>query len=488
MKIQKKDLDQEILNSLNIVDSLRNNFTVDSGFVAFNGKELYVKEFKDPNARKLTSYSHIREFNEHRYVSNDIYTSSFQNVLSETPLNKFRSSLVQPKNEVIFKSISQIMFTKKISNFLYVLSAAGIFYKYDVDNCSEVYEIDFSKMMKDLFAITIDGCEISDIVLKGEDLYISTYKHGIYLLNEATRSLQLAISEPGVIKISIIGNQILCFSEMLHIYSLETNGKTEKINFYKNEKIMNILTVEDKCFVICRSLGAFASDKVVHLLELDEIGSVVLSDNRVAKNPRLNSYDVLWSNTDGEHVYVSGIKNSHAFIWEYNVKNPIEFREIIIDQFDSENVLSVEKYFENFVIYTKDHIVVVKNGEIKNNFAIPNVVEEVIFSHGKYFIRSSDVLLRLSEVEYRDSNSAVLLADFLKDCNEMEVCVNADCKVSFISDSGEKLIPVYQIKYRGVVFSKLTIPADVSKVNILLDDIQGSVDSVIIKKNRIFYK
>ena len=488
MKIQKKDLDPELLSSLDLLDSLKRNFTVDSGFVAYNGKEMYIKEFKDPNARRLTDYAHIRNFNNHRYVTNDIYTSSFQNILSETPLNKFRSSLVQPKTEVIFKAISHIIFTKKIDHFIYVLSAAGIFYKYDVDNCSEAYEIDFSKMMKDLFAIQIDGCEISDIVLKGEDLFIATYKHGVYLLNENTRSLQLFISEPNVLKIAILGNQILCFSEMLHIYNLETASKTEKINFYKNEKILNILTVADKCFVVCRSLGAFASDKVVHLLELDEIGSVILSDNRIAKNPALNSYDIQWTNTDGEHLYVSGIKGPHAFIWEYNVKDPIEFREIIIDQFDSDEVLSVEKYFENFILYTKEHIVVVKNGEIRNNFAIPHIVEEVIYSHGKYFIRSSDVLLKLSDVEYRDSNSAVLLADSLKDCNEMEVCVNADCRVSFVADNGERLIPVYQIKYRGVVFSKLTVPADVSKINILLDDISDKVDSVIIKKNRIFYK
>ena len=77
MKIQKKDLDPELLSSLDLLDSLKRNFTVDSGFVAYNGKEMYIKEFKDPNARRLTDYAHIRNFNNHRYVTNDIYTSSF---------------------------------------------------------------------------------------------------------------------------------------------------------------------------------------------------------------------------------------------------------------------------------------------------------------------------------------------------------------------------------------------------------------------------
>ena len=488
MKIQKKDLDLDIVASLDVIDSLKKNFTSDSGFLAFNGKEMYVKEFKDPNSRRLVDFAYINGFKDYRYETDNLFINTFQNIMADTSLDTFRSSLVSPKLETIFKAKSTIIFTKKLDNFLYVITEDGTFYKYDVDNGRAIFELDFTRLGREFFDIEMLGTAVSDICHDEEDLYISTYKYGVFLLNEDTRSMKRIIMEPNVTHLEILGNSLLVFSDMLYIYSLETFARTEKINFYKNEKIMKVLDAGERIFVVGKSMGAFATEKALHLLELDELGSVVLSDCKVAKNPSFNSYDIQWANTDGEHVYVSGIKGRHAFLWEYLVNDPVQFREIIIDRFHSEQVLSVEKYFENFVLYTKEHIVVVKNGEIRRNLNVPDVVREVIYVGGHYFFRSADAIVRVLPVDYSTGNKTTLKIDSLRDTNELEVCLFGDAKMTFVTDQGSRIAPMFTIKHKDLIFSRLAIPADVSVVSVVIDNIVTNIDSVVVKKNRIFYK
>lgn len=488
MRIMKKDLDQEVIDAVDLVLNFKKSFTVDNGYLSFNGRDFYMKENKDINARRLTDYSYVSSFKEHRYETNDMFSNSFQSVLSDTPIEKFRSALVQPKNTVVFRAASRIILTKIIGKYLYVITSDGVLYKYDGSTESTMYQVDLAKMIYENFEISFTGASISDICADGDVLYIATHKNGVFYFNEENRHIELVVLEPNISHIEILGDSLLCFSDILNIFSLETKARTEKISFFKNEKIMKILDTGERLFVVCRSLGTFASDKVLHMLELDEAGSVILSDNKVARNPKLNSYDVEWANADTEHVYVSGIKNQHAFMWEYSIKDPLEFREIIIDRFQSDNVLSVEKYYENFILYTKEHVVIVKDHEIHNNYAVPSVIEEVLYVDGKYLLRTKDAITKIEPVQYKPSNTTALTIDSLKDSNELEININGLCKPSFSSGTGDPIKPLFVITHKGSIFVKLNIPADASNVILTLSEIQDNIDSVIIKKNRVFYR
>ena len=479
----------DVVESLDIIDSLKKNFTSDSGFLAFNGKEIYVKEFKDPNSRRLVDLSYIHSFKKYRYTTDNLFMNTFNNILSDTSVEKFRAALVRPKLETVFRSQSEIIFTKKIEEFLYAINEQGLLYKYDVVKTKEVYEIDISRLFFDVFETVINGTDISDICYDDGDLYIATYKNGIFLLNEDTRSLKRVILEPNVSHIAILGDSILCFSDMLHVYSIETYSRTEKINFYKSEKIMKVLDVGNKIFVVGKSIGVYATDHALHLLELDDLGSVVLSDNKVAKNPSFNRYDIQWANADNEHVYVSGLHGTDAFLWEYNIEDPIKFRQIDINNFHAKSVISVEKYYENFVIYAKEHVVVVKDKNIRSNISVPDIVKEVIYSNGQYFFRSATDLVRIAPIEYSSENKVTVKADSLKDCNELEICVfNGEPKMTFLTESGERITPAFTIKHKNIMFSRIPVPADASEVKIILDNIQDNIESVVIKRNRIFYR
>ena len=46
----------------------------------------------------------------------------------------------------------------------------------------------------------------------------------------------------------------------------------------------------------------------------------------------------------------------------------------------------------------------------------------------------------------------------------------------------------FTIKHKNIMFSRIPVPADSSEVSIILDNIQDSVESVVIKRNRIFYR
>ena len=63
-------------------------------------------------------------------------------------------------------------------------------------------------------------------------------------------------------------------------------------------------------------------------------------------------------------------------------------------------------------------------------------------------------------------------ADSLKDCNELEICVfNGEPKMTFLTESGERITPAFTIKHKNIMFSRIPVPADSSEVSIILDNI-----------------
>jgi hypothetical protein len=200
MKITRENLDKTILEKLDRLDQLFNDFNSNKAneFLTFDGKKFQSQKINDLSLRKMTSLNEIQILKDHLYKESDIIKNSVMSNfnINNRAVSNFKTQIVKLKGIILFESENELRMFKKDKNNLLILDREGVFTNFDIKSDKINYELNLGEKVKNLFAIkNFLPYDILDFQLFRTGFLFSTSYYGVFYADIENNTLEIIFSE-----------------------------------------------------------------------------------------------------------------------------------------------------------------------------------------------------------------------------------------------------------------------------------------------------
>lgn len=201
MKITRENLDPAILEKLDRLDQLYNDFNDNrkNEFLSFDGKSFHGQKINDLSLRKMTSINELEMFNEHLYKEKSTIKNSFMTNfnVNNRAVENLKTQIVRLKGINFFESEAQIRMFKKNKDSLVILDRDGNFTNFDIKSDEINYQLNLAEKVKSLFAIkNFLPYDILDFQIFRTGFLFSTSHYGIFYANVEENTIEVLFPEP----------------------------------------------------------------------------------------------------------------------------------------------------------------------------------------------------------------------------------------------------------------------------------------------------
>jgi hypothetical protein len=200
MKITRENLDKTILEKLDRLDQLFNDFNSNKAneFLTFDGKKFQSQKINDLSLRKMTSLNEIQILKDHLYKESDIIKNSIMSDfnINNRAISNFKTQIVKLKGIILFESENELRMFKKDKNNLLILDREGVFTNFDIKSDEINYELNLGEKVRNLFAIkNFLPYDILDFQLFRTGFLFSTSYYGVFYADIENNTLEIIFSE-----------------------------------------------------------------------------------------------------------------------------------------------------------------------------------------------------------------------------------------------------------------------------------------------------
>ena len=501
MRIGERDLEPDVKQKLNQLESLKSSFNKNNqdGFVAYNGSEFYIKTTNNTFLRRALSEEDIYSFRKHRYVEDHLHTNSFMSDFNHKDSRNAAliSHVWDVNDKPIVRLSEEIHLMRELNGNFYIFDVSGTLTK--IKNSEIVYQINILEMIRKTFSLNnfliFDILAIEPIL---DALYICT-SNGVYKYNEKERTIELSFKESNVLDIAILDNNEVFLSTRkgCYIYSSETGLKLETHNQLKNNMQIPIETIRhgDYVFTVSKSLGINNGDKALHCWKKDSAGlSYNNIDSMIRANSDDNAYHVKRIYVTDRDVYVGGIKKNHFFIWKYDIEYLYKpYEEIIFNKFEIDDISDFAIIGKKTIVASGSKLYVFNDDtSLIYNFNLKRHIYAFSFSNDTFNVAAGHSFIEFKLPEFERKEESIVLRIYEDDpCNNIDVYIDGlrenREKVEFFDESTMKeILPVFYIYDHDQLIVKF-MNANCSTILMRLGLKEDSiVRSIVVKRNAIF--
>lgn len=512
MKITRENLEPAILEKLDRLDQLYNDFNDNrkNEFLSFDGKSFHGQKINDLSLRKMTSINELEVFKEHLYKEETITKNSFMSNfnVNNRAIENLKTQIVKLKGITFFETKSQIRTFKKYKDSLLILDRDGNFTNFDIKADEINYELNLAEKVKNLFAIkNFLPYDILDFQIFRTGFLFSTSHYGIFYADVAENTIEVIFPEQWVLKIKVIDdNDILFISKdgSFSIYDFDKGLKIESFNKIKqlNQTIKRIEIGRNpkynRIYVLAQNEATNHTKHILHVFEKDNAG-IGYNDITAKVFP---GYNVLNSIINtlclcDTNILVCGLRDKHLFTWNYDKeKMNIKFEEMIFDKVSFEKLNFIK--FENQILYTSlDNKLIGMNlsGDVIYNIELDDSeILDIIFDENNSFYAISDNKVSFYSIPSYNKSELEFTAKVYEgpSTNNIEIFVKSntgDQLISFVDpDTLEEIQPNYHIIYNNDSFIKISgrnVKELIMKIRITPST---EIEGIVVNANRIFLK
>jgi hypothetical protein len=328
MKITRDNLDPVLLEKLDRLDQLFNDFGPDkkNEFLSFDGEKFYGQKINDLSLRKMTSLNEIEILKNHLYKESSIIKNS---VISNFNMNNraisnFKTQVVKLKDIIVFESKNQIRMFKKDDKNLLILDREGVFTNFNIKSDKVNYELNLTEKVKSLFAIkNFLPYDILDFQIFRTGFLFSTSHYGIFYADIEGNSLEIIFPEHWIIKIKVLDNDDILFISQdgsFSIYNFNSGLKIESFNKIKqlNQTIRRIEigknTEYNRIYILAQNQATNSTKHILHVFEKDK-AEIGYNDITAKVYPGYDISNSIIKNLsiDSENVLITGLRDKHLF-------------------------------------------------------------------------------------------------------------------------------------------------------------------------------
>jgi hypothetical protein len=511
VKISKNELDQELNNKIDRLDGVISNFTNDdkAGFLAYNGEKFFIKRMNDVSLRSIFKDSDIQKYRDSLYEEKGSIKNSFRSNfnMENASIRAFKTQLISPKEEVFYTSQSRIVLSKRNGNILLFLTEKGLLIKFDLVKKETIGGVDLVSELKKNFAIqSISAYDFLALEFYKDDALISTTSNGVLFFNFAKGSLEVKLSENGVVLIRDLGNgTILCGIDRVDanvaFFNFESGMKVESSNILKRKLFQLPILVDSyksHLFLVGRPYGANTTQNVVHYWKKDLAGhSFNNADGEIFPGFDYHNHTIKLLSLTEEYMYVSGLKENGAlFIWQYDLRDLQKpFREFVFDKFKFKKL--------DFVDFTEDYFItgdgnfiyfLDARGNIEKNIKLSKEVKDVFIMDANNLIVMTDKeLISVSLPDYI-SEKNVMLNIYSSEvaCNNIDIFIksnDANEKFAFIDlETSTEIAPYFLATHKNETIVKI-LGSTAKKIGMKILIPEGTeIEGIVVNPDRLFLK
>jgi hypothetical protein len=512
MKINKNDIEQGLIDKVNRLDKIVDNFKDEdrASFVAYNGESFYLKRISDLNIRRILSESDLENYKAHLYNQEGLiknsFTTNFNN--ENKSASNFKSQIVKAKEELLYTSTGRILLSKRYGSILYFLNDKGILVKYNLTEANSEYAVDLIKETKTNFAIkSIAPYDFLYLEPVSNGILISTVYNGVFFYDFVKKSLEIKFTESNVVVMKHLNNgNVMCGIDRIDgntvFFDFESGLKVETSNVLKRKmfQVPHLIdSYKDHLFIVGKPYSLNTTKDLIHYWRKDDANlSFNNADGEVFPGYEHKNYLIKYLTVTDGYAYVSGLKeNKELFVWQYDLSKLSEpFKEFSFKNFLFSQLSFVELSEEYFIAADGNRLFYMNSeGGVEKNIQLSESVKDIFFTKdtSEFVMISDQKIIKVTLPDYKHESELILnIFESDKDCNNIDIFIKSSDgreKYAFIdTETVSSIAPFYLATYENNTIVKLlgsTAKHIIMKISIP----EGTqIEGIVVNANRLFLK
>ncbi len=511
MKIGKSDLDQSLVQKIERLDGVVDGSAAEgkAGFLSYNGEKFVSRSVNDSALRRVFSESELASIESHLYDEGDLVKNSFRSGFntSNQSLLPFRSLLVKPSEEVLFKSDSPIVLSSHNKTHIIFVNKKGVMVKLDIATGQTVGAVDIIKELRSNFAVQHESAfDFMAMEMFGEGVLVSTASNGVLFYDFNKKKLEVKFAENGVTMIRNLGNGVvMCAADRVDgnvmFFSFETGMKTDSSNALKRGTFQNPILSDfynDHLFVVGRPYASNTSLGTLHYWRRDKAGISFKNEDRlVFRGLDYVNHSAKHVLLTEDNVYLSGIRDDGTiFVWQYDLKDiSSPFREISLAKFPLRRIDFIDLSDEFIVVGEGRSLYFLKaDGSVEKNLLLSKEIGSLFFTGQDNLVHvSGNEISRISIPKYNDSSDVTLqVYSSETPCNNIDLLIKGTTgeeKFAFFdTETLSQIAPFYLASFGGRTMVKIS-GSQSKSISMKISVKPGSqVEGVAVRADRLFLK
>lgn len=511
MKIGKGDLDQSLVQKIDRLDGVVESFAKDGrpGFLSFDGEGFVARSVNESALRRVFSESELASIESHLYDEGGLVRNSFRSDFnkSNAASSAFRSLLVKPKEETVFKSDSPIVLSRHSKSHIVFVNRRGIMVRLDISSGETVGAVDLKKELSSNFAVQQESAfDFMAMEIYGDGVLVSTASNGVLYYDFSSRKLEVKFAENGVTMIRNLGNGVvLCTADRVEgnvmFFSFETGMKTESSNALRKGTFQNPILSDfynDHLFVVGRPYASNTSLGTLHYWRRDKAGVSFNNEDRlVFRGVDYVNHSAKHILLTEDNVYLSGLRaDGTIFVWQYDLKDiSSPFREISLARFPLKRIDFIDLSDEFIVVGEGRSLYFLRaDGSVEKNLLLSREIGELFFTGQDTLVHvSGSEISKVIVPKYSDSSEVTLeIYSSESACNNIDVVVKGTTgeeKFAFFdTDTLSQIAPFYMASSGGRTMVKIS-GSQSKSISMKISAKPGSqVEGVAVRADRLFLK
>jgi hypothetical protein len=516
MKITDKELDQLIVEKVNRLDTIIENFSEDdkSGFVAYNGEKFYIKRANELLLKKVFSSNDITNYHEHLYTEKGSIKNSFNSNLNykNVASTSIGSQAAFLEGFSLYNTSNRIKKIKRYDTYVLMLDTKGVFYKFDLAERKEIFAFDFVRKVTTDFAIEkLEPFDVLEFEIYKDGFLIATAYNGVFYADIVNNTIEVKFLEENVVSIKDIQNDNLLMANdegVITIYNFTTGMRIETFNTLKklNQHQRALESNGEYVFVLGKSTTIEEnSENLLHVWKRDRAGLGYNNIDRLLY-PGYDSrrYHIMFLSLDesDKHAYLSGVKDGkYLFLWKYNLEKLDEqFEEIVFKTIEIDKLNFVKVDDKNITFSNNDQLITINGeGRIIKNFYLKNLksldIQNVVYRKDQkdmIIVSGNDLMLyRLPDHRF-EKELTFKVYDEEVACNNIDIYFSTTPikeKITFIdADTSAEIRPYYSMNGEfGYIYKIVGSPSKKILMKVLPDE-TTVINGVVVNADRLFLK
>jgi hypothetical protein len=511
MKIGKGDLDQSLVQKIERLDGVVEAFSTEGrpGFLSYNGEGFVARSVNESALRRVFSESELASIESHLYDEGSLVRNSFRSNFNKSnqAAMPFRSLLVRPSEETLFKSDSPIVLSSHNKTHIVFVNKKGIMVKLSLSSGETVGAVDIIKDLRSNFAVQHESAfDFMAIELYGDGVLLSTASNGVLYYDFSSKKLEVKFAENGVTIIRNLGNGVvMCAADRIDanvmFFSFETGMKTESSNALKRGSFQNPVLSDfynDHLFVVGRPYASNTSIGTLHYWRRDKGGISFKNEDRlVFRGLDYVNHSAKHILLTEDNVYLSGLRGDGTiFVWQYDLKDiSSPFREISLAKFPLKRIDFID-FSDEFIVAGegKSLYFLRADGSVEKNLLLSREIGNLFFTGEDSLVHvSGNEISRIKLPKYSDSGDITLdLYSSETPCNNIDVIVKGttgDEKFAFFdTETLSQIAPFYLASFGGRTMVKIS-GSQSKSISMKISVKPGSqVEGVAVRADRLFLK
>jgi hypothetical protein len=510
MKINKNDIESSIIEKINQFDSIIDNFSDEdrSGFLAFNGNKFYIKRTSDVFLKKILSEEDLNNYKSHLYLESGLLKNSFRTNINTNnqSSNRFKSLIVKPVEDVLFKFTSDIVLHKEYLGSVYVFTEKGFLIQYSLKDKKSETAYDLLGTIKKEFSIqNISVYDFISIEAFEGGVLLGTRNDGVFFYDPKSKKLEVKFAEQDVVLIKYLGNDLFVLGmdkidANIAFYNI-SGMRIEVANSLKKKLFQMphlIDSYNGNLFVVGRPYSLDTTKDIVHYWKKDLAGlSYNNLDGKLFPGYDNKNYKPKYITVTESHLYISGLKdNKVLFIWQYDINDLQKpFIEFSFDKFSFEKLSYVDMNEKHFVAAETNNVYFMDiDGKVERNISLNEEIKSIFLTDidDEFIYITNDKIISVKLPKHTDGDISLNVYSGETNCNNIDIYIKSSTgkeKIVFLdADTLMQIAPFYYGVYNNDIIIKLLGSTSLNilmKIGIPED---SEIEGIVINPNRLFMK